>query len=328
LTGQIQTFSRGQIVEPRVVRLNEIVGGMESLLERIIGEDVQLTSALEDSTGCVRVDPGQLEQVIVNLAVNARDAMPGGGSLRLETRRAVLDADAAAEAELPEPGTWALLEVSDTGTGMDAAVRGKIFEPFFTTKGQGQGTGLGLAIVYGILRQSGGGIAVDTAPGRGTRFRIYLPPCAEEEPEREVAPAAPQVQGGSETILVVEDEPAIRGLIERLLGEVGYHVLVAGDTAAALAIARRYEGEIHLLLSDVVLPGGRGWDLEERLRDLRPELVTLFMSGYAEAEPTGRGRWQPPEALLRKPFTPVHLRRRVREVLDQARVHPAALPGR
>jgi len=328
LTGQIQTFSRGQIVEPKVVELNRVVSGMEGLLRRILGEDVTLVSTLDPDAGCVHIDPGQLEQVIVNLAVNARDAMPGGGLLTLETGRIVLDADTALEAHLGGEGEFVVLAVRDSGTGMEEGTLGKIFEPFFTTKDRGKGSGLGLATVYGIVDQNEGGIKVESSIGKGTTFRIFLPPCENQVEEAPTVLVPTEVAGGSETVLVVEDEKAIRELIERLLEEAGYRVISAEHADAAEAAAASFDGRIDLLLTDVVLPGRKGFELAEDMTAERPDLPTLYMSGYAESERTDSFQWQGNEPVLKKPFLPAALLRRVRECLDAAAETRGALLGR
>jgi signal transduction histidine kinase/ActR/RegA family two-component response regulator len=320
LTGQLLAFSRQQVLEPTLVDLNEAVASTEQMLGRLIGEDVDLATVLEPSLGRVRADRGQVGQVILNLAVNARDAMPRGGKLLIATRNAELAAPVAGTSGTVPPGRYALLEVSDTGTGMDAATQARIFDPFFTTKERGKGTGLGLSTVYGIVAQSGGHIRVDSAPGRGTTFRIYLPRVAAEDEER----AAEQVGGGEpgaplgdETILLVEDEEDVRQLVQHVLRTSGYRVLAASGGEQALEVARGHDAPIDLLLTDVVMPGLSGPDLAERLRAVRPQAAVLFMSGYTDhpavhQAAAGAGG----EGFLPKPFKPDVLARTVRERLD------------
>jgi two-component system cell cycle sensor histidine kinase/response regulator CckA len=327
LTRQLLAFSRQLPLQPRVVDLNAVVAGVETMLRRLIGEDVALVLRLEAAAGLVRVDPGLIEQVIVNLAVNARDAMPDGGELLIETADVERDAlDAAAQGGLPA-GPQVLLAVSDRGTGMDAAVRARIFEPFFTTKGPGKGTGLGLATCFGIVQQSGGLIEVQSELGRGSSFKIYLPRAAAgaaKAPEPASAAATERLEG-AETVLVLEDEPALRQLVRTVLETGGYTVLIGETVAATLELASSHGGAIHLLLTDVVMPGLSGPDAAERVVGLRPETRVLYMTGYSR-DLIGRREPLPPGvALLVKPFTETRLLRAVREVLDTAvATQPAA----
>jgi two-component system cell cycle sensor histidine kinase/response regulator CckA len=320
LTRQLLVFSRQVPLQPRIVDLNAVVRGVETMLRRLIGANIDLAMRLRAAAGRVLADPGQLEQVIVNLAVNARDAMPEGGHLVIETADTELGAlDAGAHAG-GLPGPYVLLAVSDTGCGMDAATRARIFEPFFSTKAQGQGTGLGLATVFGIVQQGGGRIEVDSEPGSGSRFKIYLPRAAGAVEVPEPASAvAPRRRGGWETVLVLEDEPALRQLVRTLLEGGGYRVLVAETVAAALSLAERHRGSIHLLLTDVVMPGLSGPEIAERLVALRPEARVLYMSGYTGDLRGRRGMLPPGAALLVKPFTQASILRMVREVLDHVR---------
>jgi PAS domain S-box-containing protein len=311
LTRQLLTFSRRQRVEPRVIDLAQAVRGVEQMLRRLLGEDVVLEIRLEPGSWTVRVDPSQIELVLLNLAVNARDAMPAGGRLTISV--GADDGRVAAPRASPVPAV--VMTVADTGAGMDAGTAARAFEPFFTTKAPGRGTGLGLSTVYGIVAQAGGTVALDTAPGRGAEFRIWLPRHAGEASEVEAAePGA--AAGGSETVLVVEDDEVLRALAVRALGGVGYHVLQAQAPSAALALSRGHAGAIDLLVTDVLLPEENGWMLSRRLERERPELAVLYMSGF-----TG-GRWDGTEVLppgvpfLAKPFTPEGLRHKVREVLD------------
>ncbi len=315
LTHQLLAFSRKQVLEMRVLDVNELVADMDKLLRRLLGEDIDVLTKLDPAVGSVRADAGQLEQVIVNLAVNSRDAMPEGGKLAIETRNAELD-DSYAQEHVPvRPGHYVMLAVSDTGTGMTAETMSHVFEPFFTTKEAGKGTGLGLATVYGIVKQSGGYVWCYSEPGQGTTFKIYLPRVdlpAERLPGR----AAERPTQGSETVLLVEDEGALRALARRVLERHGYTVLEAPTADAALALARDHAGPIHLLLADVVLPGASGRTLANELLLRRAELKLLFMSGYTEDAIVLRGVLAPQTAFIHKPFTADGLAAKVREVLD------------
>jgi CheY-like chemotaxis protein len=323
LTRQLLAFSRRQTLQPRVVDLNAIVSGVERLLQRLLGEDVALVTTLQPDLGRVEVDPGQIEQVIVNLAVNARDAMPRGGRLQIETANVLLDESVALRDGLA-PGPQVMLAISDSGHGMDRETLSHIFEPFFTTKGPGQGTGLGLATVYGIVSQTGGTIAAESELGHGTSFRIYLPRMdAGEAAAGQAQEAARQAPTGHETILVVEDEPVVRMLAVRFLRSQGYETLEAGDYEQALAAVDQHDGPLHLLLSDVVLPGRSGPEISAALERRRPGLKVLFMSGYAASAMTQQGRLDPGRAFIEKPFTPDGLARKVREVLDARDGSPA-----
>ena len=313
LTRQLLAFSRQQVIQPRPLDLNAVVSGSEALLRRLIGEDVELAATLAEGLPPVLADPGQLEQVLMNLAVNARDAMPRGGRLTIETRPAELGEEQVRANPGVRPGPYVLLAVSDTGCGMDEATRARAFEPFFTTKGPGKGTGLGLATVYGIVRAAGGHAAIASEPGRGTTFEIYLPPAAGEA--RAAAAVAGEAPGGTETVLLVEDDAAVRALAKRALERRGYDVLEAGGGGAALAVSAG-AGAIHLLVTDVVMPGMGGRELAGRLRGLRPGLRVLYMSGYTDDALVRHGVLAGEAAFLQKPFTPESLARKVREVLD------------
>jgi CheY-like chemotaxis protein len=304
LTGQLLAFSRRQVLQPRILDLNATVGDMDMMLRRLIGEDVELVTMLGAEVARVRADPTQIEQVIINLAVNARDAMPHGGSVTIETANVVVDELAFVE-----------LRLTDTGVGMTDAERRQLFDPFFTTK-EG-GTGLGLATVYGIVEQSGGTIEVESAPGLGSSFRILLP--AEwaqvdvPEPESSLAPAA-----GEETILLVEDELVVRRLVAELLESNGYTVLQAGDGPSALELLRRHTGPLDLLVTDVVMPGMSGPDVAGAVAAMRPGTEVLYISGYTDSSVGHHGVLEPGIAFLQKPFDADVLTRKVREVLDGA----------
>jgi PAS domain S-box-containing protein len=314
LTRQLLAFSRNQASAQQPLDLNTTVTSVSDMLGRLIGENIQLAVTLDPTLDLVTADPGQIEQVIVNFAVNARDAMPDGGRLSIATRNITLNAEFVSVHPGAIAGPHVLLEVRDTGLGMDEETRQRAFEPFFTTKAPGKGCGLGLSTVYGIIKQHGGCIAVESAPGRGAAFSVYLP-------RIEAAIEAPRVDagrgpfpGGEETILIAEDEEAVRGLVCEILRRLGYRVLVAGDGVEALALSQRFPDRIHLLLTDVIMPGMDGRELAERMLAVRPDTRTLFMSGYAEPP-------IPDDVLLQKPVTPDALARKVAEVLRQPAPH-------
>ncbi|MBI2525349.1 MAG: PAS domain S-box protein [Candidatus Rokubacteria bacterium] len=315
LVQQLLAFSRKQVLQPKVLDPDALVSGMVTMLGRLIGEDIELVVAPRSEGARIKADPGQLEQVILNLVVNARDAMPRGGRLVLETAQAELGESFAREHPGARLGPHVVLAVSDTGVGMDAATRARIFEPFFTTKEAGRGTGLGLSTVYGIAKQHEGYIAVESEPGRGTTFRVYLPR-VQEAVAPEVGSPAPAGRG-SEIVLLVEDEEEVRSLSREILEAGGYSVLEAPSPSVALDIARQHGGPIHLLLTDIVMPQMNGLRLAEKLRALRPGLRVLHMSGYSDDILGRQGSLDPGLALLRKPFTPNDLVRAVREALDQ-----------
>jgi PAS domain S-box-containing protein len=307
LVRRLLAFSRKSVLAPKVLDLNEVVRGLEGMLRRLLGEDIDLVARLQPGLGRVRADPGQLEQALFNLAANARDAMPRGGRLTVET------------ADVPAGegrGPQVLLAVTDTGCGMTAEVRARAFEPFFTTKEKGKGTGLGLAMVHGFVRQSGGQVEVCSEPGRGTTFKLYLPRAREEVAGRTPHPAPPAAPRGAETVLLVEDEESVRALVRQVLRGRGYAVLEAGDGARALRVAEIHLRPIHLLLTDVVMPGVGGRELAERLLALHPEARVLFTSGYTDDAVVRHGVLEEEVHFLHKPFSPADLAQKVREVLD------------
>jgi PAS domain S-box-containing protein len=319
LTRQLLAFSRKQVLEPKVLDFNEVVANIEKMLRRLIGEDIQLITVLDERIPRVKVDPGQIEQVIVNLAVNARDAMPSGGKLIIETGSEELDQNYVRTRPDARAGPHVMLAVSDTGQGMDAQTLSQIFEPFFTTKESGKGTGLGLATVHGIVRQSGGHVMVYSEPGRGTTFKIYLPAHSEEAqapgaPEERLEPAP----HGSEAVLVVEDEVALRVIISEILEAAGYEVLEAAGPEEATAIARSHTERIALILTDVILPRMSGRQLVDELRAAHPEARVLFMSGYTDDAIGHHGILEAGVHFLQKPFASDKLLRKLREILDAA----------
>jgi two-component system cell cycle sensor histidine kinase/response regulator CckA len=316
LVRQLMAFSRKQIVQPAVLNLNEVLANVDKMLRRIIGEDVELQSIPAPGLWLTRADPVQVEQIILNLAVNARDAMPDGGKLTIETANVTLDAAYAAGHLGTPPGEYVLLAVGDTGTGMSEEVKSHLFEPFFTTKELGRGTGLGLATVYGIVKQSGGDIRVYSEEGVGTTFKVYLPRVGPAVPRSAPAPVRVEMPAGRETVLLVEDDEGTRELARRILLGLGYTLVEARDGQEALRLAADYPGPIHLLLTDVVLPGMGGVAMAEQLVRSRPGLKTLFMSGYTDNAIAHHGVLEPGLAFLQKPFGPMELARKVRAVLD------------
>jgi len=317
LTQQLLAFSRRQMLEPRVLNLNNSVSAMDSMLRRLIGEDIDLVTILGADLGLVKADPGQIEQVIMNLAVNARDAMPEGGKLTIETANVELDQAYASRHMAVEPGAYVMLALSDTGHGMDERTQERLFEPFFTTKEKGKGTGLGLSTVYGIIKQSGGTIWVYSELERGTTFKIYFPRVVDimETPTLASRPRAESLRG-TETILLVEDEESVRALAREALEEAGFQVLEARHGADALAVSHQYQGPIHLLVTDVVMPEMSGRVLADRLAPRRPALKVLYMSGYTDNAIVHQGIMDQGTSFLPKPFSPDALVRKVREVLD------------
>ena len=317
LTRQLLAFSRRQMLQPREIDLNTIVADMGKLLHRLIGEDIHLATRLDPKLHHVLADPGQVEQVILNLAVNARDAMPTGGNLTIETRNVDLDQNYANSHVDVRPGSYAMLAVSDSGLGMSAEVKARIFEPFFTTKETGKGTGLGLATVYGVVKQSGGHVEVYSEPGKGTSFKVYLPRMGKLEPKLMIDSGSFAIPSGRETILLAEDENGVRLLASMALKARGYSVLEARDGREALKIAESHKGPIHLLLTDVVMPNLGGRQLAEQMAKLRPEAKVLYMSGYTDDAVVRHGVLQSNVCYMQKPFTPNSLARKVREALDQ-----------
>jgi PAS domain S-box-containing protein len=315
LTRQLLAFSRQQVLAPRVVNLSAVVQGVEKMLRRVIGEDVDLVTSLDPDVGSVKADVGQLEQVLMNLAVNARDAMPAGGQVMLETANIEYDPDYARDEAAGPARRFVMLAVSDTGIGMDEATKARIFEPFFTTKGPGKGTGLGLATVYGIVQQSGGYIWVYSELGRGTTFKIYLPEV--DAPPEAAGVAASELQRGTETVLLVEDSEAVRAVARQVLERQGYTVLEAPRGDVALALAAAHDGPIHLLLTDVVMPGLSGRQVADQLTKLRPDMQVLYASGYTDDAVVRHGVLEAGIAYLQKPFTSATLTRKVRETLDR-----------
>ena len=317
LTRQLLAFSRREIIEPQVLSLNRVLGELDRMLRRLIGEDVVLKTRLAHDLWPVKVDPAQIEQVVINLAVNARDAMPEGGKLSIETANVVLDAAYAAHHLDVEPGEYVLLAISDTGVGMSDKVKAHLFEPFFTTKERGKGTGLGLASVHGIIKQNEGHIGVYSEVGQGTSFKIYLPrTAAGVGPTRPVPPEGAALPRGSETVLVVEDEAPVRGLMREILAAQGYRVLTAGDGMEALRVAREHPAPIHLLITDVVMPRMSGRALADELQPLRPEMRVLYTSGYTDDAIVHHGVLDEGVHFLPKPFELEALAQRVRSVLD------------
>ncbi|HEX9849256.1 hybrid sensor histidine kinase/response regulator [Candidatus Deferrimicrobium sp.] len=316
LTQQLLAFSRRQVLQPRVIDLNEVVSRVEKMLRRLIGEDVELRTVPGAGLWSVKADPGQIEQVLVNLVVNARDAMPGGGVLTIETGNVFLDEEYSLGHLPAQSGHYVMLAVSDTGVGMDERTKSQVFEPFFTTKESGKGTGLGLSTVYGIVKQSGGYIWVYSEPGKGSTFKVYIPRTEErEDGPRKAVPPVEDLRG-EKTVLIVEDEESILKLSCAVLGGYGYAVLAARGGEDGLRIAGKHEGEISLLLTDVVMPGMGGRELYERILQQRPKIKVLYMSGYTDKAIVRRGVLDPGTSFLQKPFSPISLARKVKEVLE------------
>jgi len=317
LTRQLLAFGRKQILQPIALDLNSVVTDMNKMLRRLIGEDIELKARLASNLKRTKGDPGQIEQVLVNLVINARDAMPRGGIMTIETANVQLDQEYAGNHVGIRAGNYVLLAVSDTGHGMDEKIRARIFEPFFTTKEIGKGTGLGLSMVYGIVKQSGGSIWVYSEPGQGTSFKVYLPELAESYSVAEkTASPVETIPGGKETVLLVEDEEIVRGLTTKILQQAGYTVLAARGGEQALQLCAEQEHKIDLLLTDVVMPGASGKEVAEQMTRLMPGIRVLFMSGYTDEAIVHHGVLDSDVEFIQKPFTPFSLSRKVREVLD------------
>jgi PAS domain S-box-containing protein len=317
LTRQLLAFSRRQVLQPRPLDLNLIIADTQKMLGRLIGENVSVVIKPGPALGTISADPGQIEQIILNLAVNGRDAMPMGGALTIETRNVDLEADHAATRPPAPAGRYVLLTVSDTGTGMTPEVQARVFEPFFTTKPEGQGTGLGLATVYGIVKQSEGYVSLESAAGLGSTFRIYLPRVDRPTEEAQPEPGSSELPRGDETVLLAEDTESLREVIQETLEGCGYRVLPARDGTEALALARTFEGTIHLLLTDVVMPKLGGAELALALSELRPSVRVVFMSGYTDGALSRHGVLAEGVMLIEKPFTSSRLTKAVREALDR-----------
>jgi two-component system cell cycle sensor histidine kinase/response regulator CckA len=320
LTRQLLAFSRRQVFQPRVVDLNRLVFDMEKMLHRLIGEDVHLVISLGAGLSRVKIDPSQTEQILMNLAVNSRDAMPRGGNLIIETANVTLDETYTREHVGVNPGAYVRLAVSDTGCGMDAEIQSHLFEPFFTTKGVGKGTGLGLSTVYGIVKQSNGHISVYSEPTVGTTFKIYLPCIQETEAPatEEPKPDARELPPGSGTILLVEDNDGVRKITRQVLQQTGYSVIEAANGEQALKLAEGHQAAIDLLLTDVIMPGINGRELAERLVARRSVMKVLYMSGYTDDAILRHGGLTDGTPVIEKPFTPEALRRKVYAVLNGA----------
>ena len=317
LTRQLLAFSRQQVLQPKVFSLNTLVSNTDSMLRRLISEDVEMVTITSKNIGAIKADPSQMEQVILNLVINARDAMPNGGKLTLETANVELD-ESYAQAHLATlPGSYVMLAVSDTGMGMDEETQAHIFEPFFTTKELGKGTGLGLSMVYGIVKQSGGYIWVHSEVGKGSAFKVYLPRVFEHEQEIASPFPASAPRQGKETILLVEDDPLVRELAFEILQSRGYNVLVAEHPETAIQLCRQHAGKIHLVLTDVVMPGMNGSQMVDEISAMRPGISVLFMSGYTDTAIIRDGNFDEATAFLQKPFSPTVLGRKVREMLDR-----------
>jgi CheY-like chemotaxis protein len=318
LTRQLLAFSRRQVLQPRVLDLNAFVLELNKMLARLIGEDIQMRVKLDSQLGQVRADPSQIQQVIMNLAVNARDAMPAGGMLTIETANVELDQAYSARNVGVEPGPYVMLAITDSGAGMNQKMQQHIFEPFYTTKETGKGTGLGLSTVHGIIKQSGGHVSVDSQLGHGSTFKIYLPRIDALADKIDLSPRPKDLHQGNATILIVEDEDIVRAIAVSTLELSGYEILDAASGEEALLICKQHHGPIHLLLTDVVMPRMSGKEVAERLSKLRPDMKVLFMSGYTTDAVVHHGILDVGTAFIEKPFTPEELAQKVREVLDDS----------
>jgi two-component system cell cycle sensor histidine kinase/response regulator CckA len=318
LTQQLLAFSRRQVLEPKVLDVNTVVSDIERMLRRLIGEHIELKTNKAEDLWKVRADPGQIEQALLNLILNARDAMPDGGTLTIETANADLDESFSRSHVPTQPGAYVCVSVSDTGMGIRDEVKARLFEPFFTTKERGKGTGLGLSTTYGIIKQSGGYLWCDSEVGRGATFRVFLPRVEEPVSETLERKVLPPLHPGNETVLLVEDEPEVRALVQRILKTQGYTVVTAANPDEALAVSREFKGVIQILVTDVVMPGMSGPQLADRLIPTRPDMRVLFVSGYTDDAMAPHGILEPGKAFLQKPFTPSALARKIREVLDTA----------
>jgi len=325
LVRQLMAFSRQQVLQPQLLNLNEAVSNFEKMLQRVIGEDIALKTLFDPQLGLVKADPGQIDQVLMNLVVNARDAMPKGGSLTIETSNVYLDENYTRRHVGVTPGPYVRMTVSDTGAGMDDQIQAHIFEPFFTTKAKGEGTGLGLSTVYGIITQSGGHIWVYSEPARGTSFKIYLPQVQQPSPQVEQESVDMDAPGGWETVLVVEDDAIVREMVCETLAIFGYKVLEADCGAKAQQICSEHHEPIHLLLTDVIMPGGQsGAQLAAVLTDRYENMAVMYMSGYTDNAIAQHGVLEPGFAFIQKPFVAKELAVKVRQVLDQAACKPPA----
>lgn len=318
LTRQLLAFSRKQIIQPKTLNLNEVVEDLGKMLQRLITENIELRLEPAPDLWLIKADPSQIEQIVVNLVVNARDAMADGGKLVIRTANADVGDDLRRQHPFFSPGQYVMLEVSDTGHGMDAETQKHIFEPFFTTKEKGRGTGLGLSTVYGIVKQSGGFITVESSPGAGATFRIYLPRATDGAARYEKKTGAAAILRGTETVLLVEDEESVRKMACSTLEEFGYVVLEAADPRQALRLCREYRGAIDLMVTDVVMPQMNGRELAEQAHKLRPRMRVLYASGYMDDETLRRHLLEEGVPFLEKPFTPETLARKVRETLDES----------
>ena len=325
LTRQLLAFSRRQVLQPEILDLNQVVSSIESLLKRLIGDRVRLVTELAPSVGRINADQAQLEQVLMNLALNARDAMESGGELSIATRDVIVTPEIARQNRGLIPGEYVLLLVTDTGPGMDAHVVAHLFEPFFTTKKRGQGTGLGLATVYGIIKQSGGYIGVDTRLGEGTTFRIYLPPTHRVQQAPVDVHRQPRTERGTETILLVEDQQEVRAIAKTMLSRHGYNVIEADSGVSALELVKSHASDIDMLLTDVIMPVLGGQELARQVLSLRPDVRVLFASGYTDDVLVQQGVLQPGAEWIQKPFSKDALLQKVRAILDGGTVRDSSL---